>query len=929
MEIRNLQFFDSNGYNLNFDWNENGYWEGNIYLPKVSVGIYANTSIYILEKLDSSSVETYQNQYFDVRVDSSLFDNKYFFPTGSGKIEFHWDKVNKFVDEFFMFDFDESYVMQETSALVYTPNDGPECNTLIINRFDTYDITLDNTLSSKALPVHIAFMANEKYDATTYNRTLIMSHNGKTIARIKFYAETIEEDERLKVWNANLGYNITPEDEMIFYKSDIKEYMPNYETLNEKRKELMMEGSNIYPYIGSYKAIINAIKFFGYDNLNIIEYWRNVNPDDVNFGKIYHSSKYSLTKKETLTIGSRNITLPNKDYKKINALALVYSINKPTGQIDEFELPLMKEQFTYTIEEALIKLFALRKKLNKEFMPGSSRIIDIIGEGNYFGLQGITKVKDEQHIDFFEKQRYVDFSVEPSKYAHITDNEYFNRYINTIKNYTDGTPIPLRDQLLSDMMDTNLNSIRNDRGYYDENNHRIPEMIELKELNNNTKCELFRNYHQDAFVDYTLYKDIEDNDDYPFDNPEYQYTSVYDRFSAKVILNNISFEEVTFDNCDLKFDCSYNVYELDDDGHILNYELDDNGHVLNRTTKEHYIDGNNNPITFNNVDLLHRPDLITWKIKMSDNQVDDDLKKAGIDKEYTKYNLDALENPYNMKYTKTREFVYGDYSYNQFFVELPYVGYYDVTMTLSYSNKPDTYNITKTKTRCIKVEPYQIELKGFYYDARKLPTDLQYENEEGSEMYNFIHKSLTNMIGWAVAEKTAVDNPIEYSMPTYSTDGSVINPGPYFNNNIINEWYLSDNITYDIAELKPIVKYARYIKSGVDVKPYTWFLLGFDYTKIAGKINPVWTIKNNSTGEESDYEGLYFTFLLTREGNYTITLRLEDKLGNKYEVVRNIIVVGKSANYKLYQTFKKDYDYVQEQNMLIELNKLNEFYIRD
>ena len=37
--------------------------------------------------------------------------------------------------------------------------------------------------------------------------------------------------------------------------------------LNEKRKELMMEGSNIYPYIGSYKAIINAIKFFGYENL--------------------------------------------------------------------------------------------------------------------------------------------------------------------------------------------------------------------------------------------------------------------------------------------------------------------------------------------------------------------------------------------------------------------------------------------------------------------------------------------------------------------------------------------------------------------------------------------------------------------------------------------------------------------------------------
>ena len=50
--------------------------------------------------------------------------------------------------------------------------------------------------------------------------------------------------------------------------------------LNEKRKELMIEGHNIYPYVGTYKAIINALKFFGYNNLSIVELWRNINPDD-------------------------------------------------------------------------------------------------------------------------------------------------------------------------------------------------------------------------------------------------------------------------------------------------------------------------------------------------------------------------------------------------------------------------------------------------------------------------------------------------------------------------------------------------------------------------------------------------------------------------------------------------------------------------
>ena len=52
----------------------------------------------------------------------------------------------------------------------------------------------------------------------------------------------------------------------------------------------------------------------------------------------------------------------------------------------------------------------------------------------------------------------------------------------------------------------------------------------------------------------------------------------------------------------------------------------------------------------------------------------------------------------------------------------------------------------------------------------------------------------------------------------------------------------------------------------------------------------------------------------------------EDKNGNKYSISRNIIVVSKSANYKLYQSFKNDYDVLIEQNMLRELN---EFYADD
>ena len=910
MVIENLQFFDYNGYNLNFEWNKKQqYWEGSIFLPKVSVGLYANTSIYVLEKYNNSS------------SNNNTFTKEYVFPYGNGKITFSWDKLNKFVDEFFMFNFDDDYVIKETSALVYTPNDGPDGNTLIINRFDTYDIPLSDVLSPKALPIHIAFMANERYDATTYNRTLVMSYNKKTIARITFFAETVEEDERLKIWNQNLGYNITPEDEMIFYKSDIKEYMPDYILLNEKRKELMMEGSNIYPYIGSYKAIINALKFFGYENLNIIEYWRNVNPNDENFGKIYHSSKYSLTHKETLRIGSTNIVLPNKDYKKINALALVYSINEPTGEVDEWELPLVREKFTYTIEEALIKLFALRKKLNKEFMPGTSRIIDIIGEANYFGLQGLKKIYDEDSIYTSRAPMWIDFDAYPSKYIHITDNTYFCRYVKLREEETTGSPTPIRNQMLSDL----FNVVWNEIGSEGSASNLLNMMKDTNILSNNDKCNYYKDYYREAFEEFTVNKAIENNDIYPFDSPEYNYPELnisnsddqYYRFSAKVVLTNTSFDVITFDNCDLRFNCEYKTI----DGTNENYT------TSTRTAN----------VTFNTIDSYNKPDMISWKITMSKDQHDDELRKVGIEREYKYHDLVNLVSdpndpdyipPYIVAEKMEKKGSITDCS--QFFAELPFVGYYDVTITLGYDDGTgnmveDTKQI-KTMRKCIKVEPYNIDVIGFYYDARELPEKIRYSNPEDSSMYQFIQDSITHMHGWATSERTTLDIDKDMSMPYYTVTGDIISPGPYYNDNVNDEWYLADNLTYEISELKPFVKYTRYIRSGVDVKPYTWFLLGYEYSKIAGKVNPKWTITNISTGNAKTWEGRYLTLLLKKEGNYNVELTIEDKLGNEYTVSRNIIVVSKTANYKLYQTFKKEYDYITEQEML---KQLNEYYASD
>ena len=439
MVVKNLEFFDKDGYNLNLNWNASlGIWEGNIFLPRVSVGLYENTSIYVVEYVGEDAAS----------------DSDYSYPTDEtegGNIVFQWDLANTFVDEFFMFTFDEDYELKDTSSLVHTPYDGPICETLIINRFEKYIVPLrvngstENIDQNDLLEIHVAFMANENSAETTYKRTLVVSYERGyekyEIARITFFAETIEEDERLKVWNENLGYNLKPEDTIIFKHSDIHEYMSDFEMLNEKRKELMLEGHNIYPYIGSYKSILNAIKFFGYDNLNIVEYWRNINEYDSEFGKIYRTYVYSIKDKKTLSTKRKPISLNTKDFQKLSNISLVYNVNHAESvngeKYDEYGLPNVIEDFDrsknddflLTIEEALIKLFALKKKLNNEFMPGSTKITDIIGEGNYFGINLIGNNPQISTVNYIESKGDIDFTVFPDKYCYITENKDFAQYI--------------------------------------------------------------------------------------------------------------------------------------------------------------------------------------------------------------------------------------------------------------------------------------------------------------------------------------------------------------------------------------------------------------------------------------------------------------------------------------------------------------------
>lgn len=838
IDISKLEFFDKQGYNYNFTFEDN-MWKGIIVLPKVSVGLYATQQIFIMQKTE---------------------DNEYVFPYSTeedDKLNIHWDMDNEFVDEIFLYTFDDGKIISETSALVYTPQDGPDADVVAVTKYDEYNVSLnyvgDETYrtDNKCLPIYIAFSATPSHNATTYRRKLIIEYGFRTIAEIDIFAESVDEDERLKVLCQDLGYKLTEEDTIIFRDALLNEPLPDFELLNQKRKEMLMEGHNIYPYVGSYKALVNAIKFFGYDNVSIIEFWRNVNRADTeNFGKLFHSSKYSLKNHETLTVSGRKIQLPNSNYRKCNKIALVYDINhiKKNFDNDEYEfdydeLPVTEEDFTYTIEEAMIKLFALRRKLDKEFMPGSSKISDIIGEAFYFGLVSAHNTIDICQTNFIETGIKAKFECEQGDHVYITDDRLFDRYV-----YDKTTEYYASSEFVSD-------------GGLDE------EYVQTHSTN------YFNALYEFLGKEYTLESLTADGKN-------------LDEVRKEIKLSNTQLVKL------------YKLFEKEGyNKFFVNAYPND---IING---KEILELHDNDLSFYKENEIP----VSAKIILKCTTFGDGSKIDSTPMDSVKYG-EYSEIEWTIRHDKTGWTPNKDEKpmrgklkdFEEIFIRLPYLGTYSVQMTLF-----DCYNgmVSKTKKAYITVDPLNIEISGIYHDARPLPNNIEYSKETQLMIDNILRHDLTE----AVPEHYTHED-INQTLPVYTMKGEISRTGPYIYPNMEGaQWQQLDNLDYNIVKFIANHETARFIRNGVVIKPYTWCILGYQLSKIAGKKrNSKWTVTNEVTGKKVTHIGKYFTYLFKEEGNYTVEIEMNDTNNNNYYVKRNLIVVNHQADYSSYVSIQDD-----------------------
>lgn len=230
----------------------------------------------------------------------------------------------------------------------------------------------------------------------------------KLIASFNIKGQTEIEDIRYKIELSNTGKEITADNVWIFKDYDINEQGFDWTYLNKKRKELLLNREKIFPYIGSYKAIINAINFFGYNDLQLFEYYRNINKNSNNFEKLFKVEIPDIFNNSTKGWTEIDfIKQPNSNFKETNLFNLTYRITDKDGN----------NTLSYSLKEVLIKLQGLKKWLERNVIPITHKIQDITGisefnssniiQHNSYDIKTIKTTEIFSPVDFKINESYL------------------------------------------------------------------------------------------------------------------------------------------------------------------------------------------------------------------------------------------------------------------------------------------------------------------------------------------------------------------------------------------------------------------------------------------------------------------------------------------------------------------------------------------
>lgn len=245
---------------------------------------------------------------------------------------------------------------------------------------DTEIIDLANVQYSKSNNRHI-YKINVKFSPDVYgdfsNQVIITYvEAGNTYTTLlNVQGTAVEQKDSLVVTMQNFKKFITDDYYTAFFETDWKEDKKDFELLNRKRKEFILEMFELTGFTGAYKSLLAQLQYFGYGELlTIKELWKGVNSD----------VEPAIKQTDILASVQTQLDKSLVSYTKTNLMRLVYQINQEEvssnpPHVDGDNQPLYVN-ILYDTDKILIKLYALERILEKDFLPLNSKIVEISGE---------------------------------------------------------------------------------------------------------------------------------------------------------------------------------------------------------------------------------------------------------------------------------------------------------------------------------------------------------------------------------------------------------------------------------------------------------------------------------------------------------------------------------------------------------------------
>ena len=279
------------------------------------------------------------------------------------------------------------------------------------------------------------------------------------IGEVLMSGETEGEDERYRTFFENFGIPDPKYYNDIFFDSDINNDSPDYISINKNSKKMFLAYNDIFPYIGSYKGLLNAIKTLGYEDEIFFKEWYkeigNSTIDDSGY------TTYEISFKDT---SNRNI-ISNLDLserihlRKMNWVSMIYKINEELDKPeDKWGFPSVITNYKNFNTDRLAKILSLKNWLEKYAIGVNCHITDVGGEGLVFERYNLQKYGTYQKVFEYNNEKAIS-AVAQQEYVTLTNGSAnINVDIHTADN--DVMIEEIKDLKFLDFCD----------GFFDENN---------------------------------------------------------------------------------------------------------------------------------------------------------------------------------------------------------------------------------------------------------------------------------------------------------------------------------------------------------------------------------------------------------------------------------------------------------------------------